>query len=325
MKTLSWNCRGLGNLGTVRVLKKLLVMEKPAIVFLMETRLKVSQMGRLNETQLHFKGCIPVDCEGFRFSRKGGLCVMWSESVDLELISFSNNHISLKVDEGNGARMWLFSGIYGWPEINKREKTLSLMRNIKPNGGEPWLCTGDFNTIMWATEKKGGNPKNWLEMNNFRNTIAICNMSDLGFSGNRFTWSNGRGGAENILERLDRALASSEWKSLYPTYRVRHLPRFKSDHNPIVVDCSKNDESWGNPRKKGKRFRFEHMWIQHPNFTNLLEKIWKTGDKNASFMEKAKSCGNELLNWEKTEFGNIRSKIRNLRQMISDLQAQEQT
>lgn len=39
--------------------------------------------------------------------------------------------------------------------------------------------------------KKGGNPKNLLEMNNFQNTIVICNMSDLGFSGNWFTWLNG--------------------------------------------------------------------------------------------------------------------------------------
>lgn len=86
-----------------------------------------------------------------------------------------------------------------------------------------------------------------------------------------------------------------------------------------MVDCSKNVESWGNQGQKGKIFRFEYMWIQHPKSTNLLEKIWKKGDKNVSFLEKAKSCGQDLLNWEKTEFGNIRSKIRNLRQLLFDL------
>lgn len=85
----------------------------------------------------------------------GGLCVLWSDSVDLELISFSNNHISLKVDESNGARIWLFSGVYGWPEKNKQEKTLSLMRNIKPNGGSRG-CALEISIQLCGLRKKRG-------------------------------------------------------------------------------------------------------------------------------------------------------------------------
>jgi hypothetical protein len=42
MKSLSWNCRGLGNPSAVRALKKLLKTQSPNVVFLMETRLKKS-------------------------------------------------------------------------------------------------------------------------------------------------------------------------------------------------------------------------------------------------------------------------------------------
>jgi exonuclease III len=39
MKFLSWNCQGLGNPKTVRVLKKLLTNYQPDLIFIMETKL----------------------------------------------------------------------------------------------------------------------------------------------------------------------------------------------------------------------------------------------------------------------------------------------
>ena len=40
MIALGWNCRGLGNPRTVRVLRELIQRWKPRIVFLLETKLK---------------------------------------------------------------------------------------------------------------------------------------------------------------------------------------------------------------------------------------------------------------------------------------------
>ena len=39
MNLLSWNCRGLGNPRSVNALKEVIRIEKPKIVFLMETKL----------------------------------------------------------------------------------------------------------------------------------------------------------------------------------------------------------------------------------------------------------------------------------------------
>ena len=38
MSLLSWNCRGLGNPQTVNALKKVIRLEDPNLVFLMETK-----------------------------------------------------------------------------------------------------------------------------------------------------------------------------------------------------------------------------------------------------------------------------------------------
>lgn len=45
-------------------------------------------------------------------------------------------------------------------------------------------------------------------MKKFWDTVSYCGLMDLGYNGPNFTWSNGRRGADNILERLDRALAN---------------------------------------------------------------------------------------------------------------------
>lgn len=100
----------------------------------------------------------------------------------------------------------------------------------------PWLCGGDFNELLLDSEKKGGADKKSSSIQMFRDTINNCNLQDLGFTGYPFTWSNGREGEENIQERLDRFLATKNWKNLYPCVKITHEARMFSDHNPILVE-----------------------------------------------------------------------------------------
>ena len=49
MSLISWNCRGLGNLRTVRALQKVINKEDPAIVFLMEMKLDLEWIRKVME------------------------------------------------------------------------------------------------------------------------------------------------------------------------------------------------------------------------------------------------------------------------------------
>ena len=49
MSTLAWNCRGLGNRHTIRALEKVVSSEDPNFIFLMETKLVVSEMVGIKE------------------------------------------------------------------------------------------------------------------------------------------------------------------------------------------------------------------------------------------------------------------------------------
>lgn len=169
---------------------------------------------------------------------------------------------------------------------------------------------GDYNQIMWTCEKKGGNITSWQDMRNFREAISHCSLSDLGPTQNAYTWSNGRKGNQNIQERLDRALASGKWKQENPNYKVRHLSRFKSDHSPIIIDTQRSISVNLAIGRKYK-FRFEHMWMQSPNFKNILRNAWDNTHMADGLQQKLERCGAELHQWASGEFGSVRKKKRN--------------
>ncbi|KAK6123881.1 hypothetical protein DH2020_042372 [Rehmannia glutinosa] len=198
----------------------------------METKLEATNMEKLNRNKLGFTGCFPVNSVG----KSGGLCLLWNSNVQVDLISFSSHHITSNIELDQNQQPWVFSGIYGWPDNSQKWKTCQLMRDINPGIGKPWLCAGDFNEIMWSVEKIRGRFRFDNNMEEFRNTINNCGLTDLGFSGPRFTWTNMQHGDNNIQERLDRALANDVWISQFPYYRVTHLLRVKSDHNPLTIE-----------------------------------------------------------------------------------------
>jgi exonuclease III len=75
MKIFSWNCRGLGNPQAVRALSRLIRTENPHVVFLMETKLKSSELD-VNRIKWGFKNCLAVDCRGSGRDRTGGLALL---------------------------------------------------------------------------------------------------------------------------------------------------------------------------------------------------------------------------------------------------------
>ncbi|CAL5183817.1 unnamed protein product [Lathyrus oleraceus] len=64
MKILSWNCRGLGRPRAVRPLVRLIRIENPTMVFLMETKLKTDEVLRFKRN-LKFNYELVVGCKGF--------------------------------------------------------------------------------------------------------------------------------------------------------------------------------------------------------------------------------------------------------------------
>ncbi|KAL8489658.1 hypothetical protein ACS0TY_025528 [Phlomoides rotata] len=143
-------------------------------------------------------------------------------------------------------------------------------------------------------------------MEDFRLTVTDLNLQDLGFNGNKFTWTNGRAGEDNIQVRLDRAMANSSWRLRFSEANVLHLPRYKSDHNPILVRCDEQQGRRGGLKgKKQKLFWFKKMWLEKEACGDIVNRRWNQGNTDLPFTERTKSCGSYLKLWDETTFGNI--------------------
>ena len=88
MILLSWNCRGLGNLWTVKALEKVVKKEDPNIVFLMKTKSNREWMEKVKD-RCKIKHGLIVPSNG----SKDGLAMLWKEGIKVDVKTFSQDHI----------------------------------------------------------------------------------------------------------------------------------------------------------------------------------------------------------------------------------------
>ena len=83
MNTLSWNYWRLGNPRTVNALKKIVQVETPSLVFLMETKLPQKAKNRMSniKNSLGFTQGLVVPSEG----KSGGLALLWKPDVKMDV------------------------------------------------------------------------------------------------------------------------------------------------------------------------------------------------------------------------------------------------
>lgn len=145
--------------------------------------------------------------QGGGWKRGGGIAVFWRRGVDVTLCNISKYHIDMDVKRDDDFQ-WRFTGIYREAQHGEKHKTWDDLRNLRVTPMKPWLCAGDFNEILVAHKKEGGRPKCQIHMDRFRDALEECQLHDLGFEGDIFTWRNHNHNAEDyIRECLDRAVA----------------------------------------------------------------------------------------------------------------------
>ena len=169
MNPLSWNCRGLVNPRSVRALHDMVRHWKPKIVFLMETKSKVKRMEKI-KNWIAFANGLTVPSRG----RSGGVAMFWTRDVNLDINSYSGNHIDTIVRETEDNFQWRITGFYGHPKTHRRYESWHLLAFLHSQFQLPWLCLGNFNEILSTNEKEGGVTRPQNQMEGFRNVVNFC-------------------------------------------------------------------------------------------------------------------------------------------------------
>ncbi|KAL5578353.1 hypothetical protein UlMin_020052 [Ulmus minor] len=198
--------------------------------------------------KLGFTGMLIWEKEG----KSGGLCLFWSDTISVQLLSGSKGHIDVLVTSHNSP-CWRFTGFYGNPDSSLRTHFWNLLKRLGDSSDFPWLCRGDMNEILFSHEKQ-----------------------DLGFRGPKFTWCRGKA-TSLIQECLDRMLGNRDWMDLFPNSRVHHLNLRGSDHRPLLVELLRADEFslFGKSWKRGQ-FHFEEAWVDEVGCSNIIKEHWNS-------------------------------------------------
>ena len=104
------NCRRIGNLRIGKELEVVVRAKDPSAVFLAETW---ADEARLKEIKwyLDFENLLFVERNNIR----GGLALYWRDSIDLNVDTFSKNHIDAIINRGTEDE-WRLTGFYGEPK-----------------------------------------------------------------------------------------------------------------------------------------------------------------------------------------------------------------
>lgn len=87
---------------------------------------------------------------------------------------------------------WRYTGFlcYGCPERYRRQESWNLITELARMSQLSWCILGNFNDMMYEHEKQGGRPHLASLLEDFREAVNACELVDLGFTGNEFTWES---------------------------------------------------------------------------------------------------------------------------------------
>ncbi|KAI8574007.1 hypothetical protein RHMOL_Rhmol01G0320300 [Rhododendron molle] len=290
---LIWNCRGAGNDNFKRHFSELIRTHKPKIVGILETKVTFRKMG-LFFKHLGFSGFAYVDPYG----RAGGIWIVWDTSkVSLNITHASSQAIHTEITK-DGFEDWVLSTVYASPDPKNRDILWEEMDIQAHSSNKPWLVAGDLNDTLNSSERRSfAVDSSSSQRRKFVGHVNNCNLVDLGFSGPKFTWNNGRKGMANVQKRLDRALCNEEWRNLFPEGMVQTLLRTYSDHSPILIHVFGKNRF--NPIRRP--FRMEAAWFTNPSFEHIVANAWQ----GSNIFDCIKQVSKDGMAWNKDVFGNI--------------------
>lgn len=272
MSALVWNVRGANKKGLIAHVRSITSQNNIGFCAIFEPRIS-GKKAVLVAKKMGFSGLRHEHAVGF----SGGIWLLWKpEWCQVHVLHSCRQAVTCLV--GTSGKKWIFTIIYTSPVPSVRKHLWDVLNQISKVVDLPWLVAGDFNEIVSIGQKVGGNSS--FTSTGFAEWIFEQGLVDLGFSGPKFTWVKNSKIANSLKLRLDRFLASTDWKVTFPEAHVKHLPRVLSDHAPLLLSL----QTIHMPDPNLKPFRFQAMWTLHPDYGNVLKSSWESS--NASLLNK---------------------------------------
>ncbi|CAL9224802.1 unnamed protein product, partial [Arabidopsis halleri] len=240
----------------------------------------------------------------------GGLAIFWKDTVKCDFLSYPTlNYTDIYVSEGPVT--FCLTYVYGNPERQPRQLMWNMMETLAKAGlyqSKPRIVLGDFNEIKHNGEKQGGPLRPEWQFANFRRMLRVSGLHEIKTYGGEYTWIGNRSSG-TIRSRLDRVVASAEWKDKFPRAFVQLLEWIGSDHRPLLLHT--DTTKW----RGIKLFRYDNRWRFNKDVQLAVQNTWNQRCSHLSplqFNEALKRCRHGLSSWKSEQQCNSHKKIQQL-------------
>ncbi|WMV30180.1 hypothetical protein MTR67_023565 [Solanum verrucosum] len=219
--------------------------------------------------------------EHARSNCNGKIWIFWDRDIDCVVLEEDEQQITCDIGHNELQTPFKITFVYAKCKDHLRRPLWDRMLFQAADSNKPWCSVGDYNVITTIEEKLGGVPYNMRKSLEFIATIEACGLLDLGFNGQKYTWSNNRGITQRVWKRLDRALVTDTWLKKMPQTTITHLPS--------------------------------------PKFLDIVRTCWERtveGNNMWKFHQKLKRLSNTLSHWSRKEFGDIFNKVKEYEEKV---------
>lgn len=192
MKLISWNIRGLNTPRKDRLLKNMIMQEKPQIPFLQETKCNSIFLEKIAVKAWPGGMVAVVDAQG----ASGGLAILWDVHAILLNNIHANKNFIQEIFHINGTNIYgPMTNVYFPQEIMHKVEILDTLSELNTNRLHPlWISGGDFNMIARQEGKKGGRNRGNRDGNHLKYFIQNNWLIDIPSNNGLFRWNNKREG-----------------------------------------------------------------------------------------------------------------------------------
>ncbi|XP_074313445.1 uncharacterized protein LOC141648615 [Silene latifolia] len=139
-------------------------------------------------------------------------------------------------------------------------------------------------------------------MDDFKNCIDECEVSDCPASGSLYTWNNKQDVATRVYSPLDRVLVNQGWVIQKPNVYAHFYCEGNFDHCPCVV------QNMNMGPQKRRHFKYYNMWSKSVEFLPCVKTVWdndRYGTNMFKLTKKLKDLKMPLKNLNKLDFDDV--------------------
>lgn len=130
--------------------------------------------------------------------------------------------------------------------------------------------------------------------------------------GYQFTWFKSIGTEASKEARLDRALVSNSWQSMFPNAAFQTLVAPISDHTPLLLQL--DPIPWRQPHRS---FKFNNAWLLEPELIDLVKNNWEHYP-STNILAKLNYCVEDITSWSRSAIPNFKHLINKQRFKIEE-------